>query len=132
MIQASFGPRRAEEADALRTRLLLCGSAMSFMGGLLSGTAPLRGRAGLEMVVPRPWTSGRPPGSGRSMTLRLAVQLYSIVGGTPAYRDGVGGRPSTEGSVADLGEWVGRQRAEQVQPAVSGGSVPAGGRARHT
>jgi hypothetical protein len=29
-----------------RVRLLLCGSAMSVMGGLLAGQAPLRGRAG--------------------------------------------------------------------------------------
>jgi hypothetical protein len=28
------------------------GSAMSFMGRLLSGNAPLRGRAGLELIVP--------------------------------------------------------------------------------
>jgi AAA+ ATPase superfamily predicted ATPase len=32
-------------------RLLLCGSAMSVMGHLLAGQAPLRGRAGLELVV---------------------------------------------------------------------------------
>jgi uncharacterized protein len=32
-------------------RLLLCGSAMSVMGRLLGGSAPLRGRAGLEMIV---------------------------------------------------------------------------------
>src|SRR5487761_1071599 len=33
------------------TRLLLCGSAMSVMGGLLAGSAPLRGRASLELLV---------------------------------------------------------------------------------
>jgi len=33
------------------TRFLLCGSAMSVMGGLLSGRAPLRGRAGLELMI---------------------------------------------------------------------------------
>jgi uncharacterized protein len=51
VIQAAFGPRREERLRS-RTRLLLCGSAMSFMGRLLSGTAPLHGRAGLEMIVP--------------------------------------------------------------------------------
>jgi hypothetical protein len=87
VIQAAFGPRREERLRS-RTRLLLCGSAMSFMGRLLSGTAPLRGRAGLEMLVPpldfrqaaRFWSAG---------DARLAVLLYSVVGGTPAYRDGV-------------------------------------------
>jgi uncharacterized protein len=87
-----------------RTRLLLCGSAMSFMGRLLSGTAPLLGRAGLEMIVPtldyrlaaQFWEIGDP---------QLAVLLYSIVGGTPAYRDGVAGGRGPQ-SVADLDAWV--------------------------
>jgi AAA+ ATPase superfamily predicted ATPase len=40
-------------------KLLLCGSAMSVMGGMLGGTAPLRGRASLELVVrPFPYRSG--------------------------------------------------------------------------
>jgi AAA+ ATPase superfamily predicted ATPase len=103
LIQAAFGPRREQRLRS-RTRLLLCGSAMSFMGRLLSGTAPLRGRAGLEMIV-------------STLDYRLAAQfweiedpvlgllLYSIVGGTPAYRDGVadGNGP---GSVEDLDRWV--------------------------
>lgn len=103
VIQAAFGPRREERLRS-KTRLLLCGSAMSFMGGLLSGTAPLRGRAGLEMVVPtldyrlaaRFWGIEDP---------HVAVLLYAIVGGTPAYRDGAaGGRGPA--SAADLDEWV--------------------------
>jgi hypothetical protein len=46
---------RALDPAAQRTntpvRLLLCGSALSFMGKLLSGPAPLRGLAGLELIV---------------------------------------------------------------------------------
>ena len=103
VIQAAFGPRREERLRS-RTRLLLCGSAMSFMGRLLSGTAPLRGRAGLEMIVPtldyrlatQFWEIGDP---------QLAVLLHSIVGGTPAYRDGVAGGRGPQ-SVADLDAWV--------------------------
>jgi uncharacterized protein len=103
VIQAAFGPRREERLRS-RTRLLLCGSAMSFMGRLLSGTAPLRGRAGLEMIVPtldyrlaaQFWGINDPT---------LAVLLYSIVGGTPAYRDGVAGGFGPR-SVADLDRWV--------------------------
>ncbi|OHV44246.1 ATPase [Pseudofrankia sp. BMG5.36] len=65
--------------------LLLCGSAMSVMGKLLAGTAPLRGRASLELVVhpfeypvaARFWGIGDP---------RLAVAHHAVVGGTPAYR----------------------------------------------
>ncbi|MBO0877325.1 MAG: ATP-binding protein [Pseudonocardia sp.] len=103
VIQAAFGPRREQRLRS-RTRLVLCGSAMSFMGSLLSGTAPLRGRAELEMIVPtldyrlaaQFWEIDDP---------RLAVLLYSIVGGTPAYRDGVAAGRAPQ-SMADLDSWV--------------------------
>lgn len=103
VIQAAFGPRRDERMRS-RTRLLLCGSAMSFMGRLLSGTAPLRGRAGLEMVVrtldyrqaAQFWGLSEP---------RLAALLYAVVGGTPAYRDGAAGGRAPR-SEEEFGEWV--------------------------
>jgi AAA+ ATPase superfamily predicted ATPase len=68
------------------TRFLLCGSAMSVMGGLLAGNAPLRGRSALELLVApfdyqtaaRFWGIQDDP--------RLAVLVHAIVGGTPAYR----------------------------------------------
>src|SRR5215470_2664396 len=41
--------RAVSESTAIS--LILCGSAMSVMGGLLTGSAPLRGRANLELVV---------------------------------------------------------------------------------
>ena len=58
---------------------------MSVMGGLLAGNAPLRGRAGLEMVIKpfgyrdaaRFWGVSDPG---------LAARLHAIAGGTPAYR----------------------------------------------
>jgi uncharacterized protein len=113
VIQAAFGPRREERLRS-RTRLLLCGSAMSFMGRLLSGTAPLRGRAGLEMIVPtldyrlaaQFWEIDNP---------HLAVLLYSVVGGTPAYRDGVVGGRGPQ-SVADLDPWVAESVLSRFSP----------------
>jgi uncharacterized protein len=113
VIQAAFGPRREERLRS-QSRLLLCGSAMSFMGRLLSGTAPLRGRAGLEMIVPtldyllaaRFWRIDDP---------RLAVLLFSIVGGTPAYRDGIAGGRGP-GSVADLNYWVAENVLSRFSP----------------
>ncbi|MET8980638.1 ATP-binding protein [Streptomyces sp. NPDC004539] len=74
------------QGEESRMRLLLCGSAMSVMGGLLASNAPLRGRAQLELVV-RPfgyraaadfWEVAADPA--------LAVRLHSVLGGTPAYR----------------------------------------------
>jgi AAA+ ATPase superfamily predicted ATPase len=81
--------QRALEPSAQRrntpVRLLLCGSALSFMGKLLAGSAPLQGRAGLELLVPTLdyrlarefWGIG---------DLRTAMLTNAIVGGTPAYR----------------------------------------------
>lgn len=90
--------------ESTPVRLILCGSALSLMGSLLAGTAPLRGRASLELVVPtldyrqarRFWELNDPA---------LAFLVHSIVGGTPAYR-----REFTLGDVprdhADFGPWV--------------------------
>ncbi len=74
-----------------RTRLILCGSALTTMSQLLGGGAPLRGRARMELVV-RPfrfreaaefWEAGHDP--------ELAFRLNALVGGTPAYKDMCGG-----------------------------------------
>ncbi|OHV42583.1 MULTISPECIES: ATP-binding protein [unclassified Pseudofrankia] len=105
IIQNVLAPRRAQRDDS-RTRLLLCGSAMSFMGGLLAGSAPLRGRAGLELVVP-------------TLDHRLAAQFWgiddpvtalkvnAIVGGTPAYRREFA-RDDTPSGPDDFDAWVTR------------------------
>ncbi|WP_436790535.1 AAA family ATPase [Yinghuangia sp. YIM S10712] len=98
-----------------RMRLLLCGSAMSVMGGLLAGSAPLRGRAQLELVM-RPfdfraaaqfWQVAEQPA--------LAVRLGAVLGGTPAYRrqflaDDV------PGDLADFDDWVCRAVMSPLSP----------------
>jgi AAA+ ATPase superfamily predicted ATPase len=71
--------------DGRATQLLLCGSAMSVMGGLLSGTAPLRGRANLELIV-KPFDYLLAAEFWKVTDPRLAILLHSVVGGTPAYR----------------------------------------------
>ncbi|MEV4237035.1 ATP-binding protein [Nocardia sp. NPDC049737] len=103
IIQSALAPRRAARLRS-RGRLLLCGSAMSFMGSLLSGGAPLRGRAGLELIVPTLdyrlaaefWGISDP---------KLAIQVHAIVGGTPAYRrEFVEG--DTPADIEDFDNWV--------------------------
>jgi hypothetical protein len=102
IIQRELGP--GGSGSGSRARLLLCGSAMSVMGGLLSGQAPLRGRAGLELIIhpfsyrdaARFWDIADP---------RLAVLVHSVLGGTPAYRREL----VRDDSPADLGDfdpWV--------------------------
>jgi uncharacterized protein len=113
ILQNAFGPLRDARVSS-RTRLLLCGSALSFMGNLLSGGAPLRGRAGLELVVATLdhqlaaefWEIDDP---------KLAVQVHAVVGGTPAYRKEFvrNDRPS---GLADFDDWVSRTALNPETP----------------
>lgn len=83
--------------------LLLCGSALSVMGGLLGGSAPLRGRAGMELVV-RPFPYRLAAEYWKVTDPRLAVLHNAVVGGTPAYRDFVSGE--SPASLAGFDRWV--------------------------
>ncbi|MEV4412705.1 ATP-binding protein [Catellatospora sp. NPDC049609] len=105
IIQAAFGPLRTERVES-QTRLLLCGSAMSFMGGLLAGNAPLRGRAGLELVV-RTLDHRLAAEFWELTDPRLAVMVNAVVGGTPAYRRELA-RNDSPADAADFDGWVTR------------------------
>jgi AAA+ ATPase superfamily predicted ATPase len=112
IIQRALDP--AARPGHTPVRLLLCGSALSFMGRLLSGNAPLRGRAGLELVVPtldyrlaaQFWDIADP---------RTAVLTHAVVGGTPAYR-----REFTQGDNPtgpdDFDDWVVRAVLNPARP----------------
>lgn len=112
-LQAIIG---AGVGDDLRRhpRILLCGSAMSFMGGLLSGTSPLYGRARLNLVVhslgyrdaAEFWNIDDP---------RLAVLTHSVVGGTPAYRREFVSDDVPEG-LDDFDDWVCRTVLNPARP----------------
>jgi uncharacterized protein len=98
-----------------RIRLLLCGSAMSVMGGLLASGAPLRGRAQLEMVI-------RPFGYlsaaefwGVAQDPELAIRLHAVLGGTPAYRRQFLA-DDAPASVADFGDWLARTVLSPLSP----------------
>lgn len=103
LLQAHLSPR-GKAVKSWRTRLVLCGSALSTMRGMLSGTAPLRGRASLELFV-HPfdyrdaaafWEVDHDPD--------LAMRLHALVGGTAAYRDMCGGTAPNSGG--ELDDWV--------------------------
>jgi uncharacterized protein len=83
IIQRELGPGGAGSGSSVR--LVLCGSAMSVMGGLLSGRAPLRGRASLELVL-HPFQYTDAAAFWGITDPRLAMLVHSVVGGTPAYR----------------------------------------------
>ncbi len=112
LIQRRLDP--GARRSAAPVRLLLCGSAMSFMGGLLSGGAPLRGRASLELVVPtfdyrlaaRFWNLD---------DYRTAVLTNAVVGGTPAYRREFS-QDDTPAGPADFDAWVIRAVLNPARP----------------
>ncbi|MGP3911856.1 ATP-binding protein [Nonomuraea sp. 10N515B] len=83
IVQRELGPGGSGRESA--ARLILCGSAMSVMGGLLSGQAPLRGRAGLELMI-HPFRYRDAAEFWGITDPRLAILVHAIVGGTPAYR----------------------------------------------
>ena len=83
VLSSALGPnvRRREPG---RTRLILCGSAIAMMSSLTAGEAPLRGRAGMELVVQaedyraaRAWLDD----AGHD----LAVSVHAVIGGVVGY-----------------------------------------------
>jgi AAA+ ATPase superfamily predicted ATPase len=102
LLQRALDPRGPARRGS--ARLLLCGSALSVMGRLLAGGAPLRGRASLELIV-RPLdyrTAARFWGLDDP---RLAVLVHAVVGGTPAYRREFVAGDAPE-SLEDFDDWV--------------------------
>lgn len=90
-----------------RTRMILCGSALTTMSQLLGGGAPLRGRALLELVV-RPFGFREAAGFWEvAHDPELAFRLHALVGGTPAYKDMCGGAGPR--SLDELDRWVQRR-----------------------
>ncbi|MGH3544546.1 MAG: AAA family ATPase [Mycobacteriales bacterium] len=85
-------------------KLLLCGSAMAVMGKLLAGSAPLRGRAGMELLI-RPFDYRAAAQFWGLEDTRLAILVNAIVGGTPAYRHAFV-RGDTPASIEDFDAWV--------------------------
>jgi len=92
LIQSALSPRgRARRSS--RTRLVLCGSALTTMRGLLSGGAPLRGRAVKELMI-HPFGYRDAARFWRVDDPDLAFRVHALVGGTPAYLDMSGGPPT--------------------------------------
>ena len=83
------------------------------MRGLLAGSAPLRGRAKLELLV-QPFDYRDAAGFwGLLDDPELAFQVHALVGGTPAYLDMCVDRPD---SVAEFDDWVIRRLLHPASP----------------
>lgn len=103
ILQSLLSPRGAART-ATQTRLVVCGSAISVMRHLLAGTAPLRGRAALEMMVHPFNFRDAATYWGLDGQWEAALTLHALVGGTPAYRDFAAA--DLPESLADMDRWV--------------------------
>ncbi|MDE0318841.1 MAG: hypothetical protein OXI97_03085 [Acidimicrobiaceae bacterium] len=84
--------------------LVLCGSAMSVMSGLLHGAAPLRGRAALNMaLLPFDYRDARR--FWKIEDASTALLLDAVVGGVPGHRDLVEAI-DVPSSPDDFGDWM--------------------------
>ena len=83
-LTTALGPA-ALRGSTSRARLVLCGSAIAVMRALTGGEAPLRGRAGLELIMQpddfRVAATRLPAKAG----LDTAVRVYSVIGGVVGY-----------------------------------------------
>lgn len=101
---AALGPRGRRRQGG-RTRLILCGSAIALMRALTAGEAPLRGRAGLELVmqpfgyraVARKLASEAP--------LELAARVWAVLGGVIGYYTDMVDH-DLPASPADFDRWI--------------------------
>lgn len=115
IVQALYdeiGPGSMSERVPLR--LILCGSAISVMSGLLSGTKALRGRGALELRV-------KPFGFREARTfwgignVAAAFVHNALIGGTPGYRELVP-NPLVPEDSAKIGDWLARNVLRPTAP----------------
>jgi len=85
-------------------RLVLCGSALSVMTGLLSGQRALRGRVATTVRVDPFDYREAASYWGVAGNWPVAIRLHAIVGGTPGYRDLLGLDPPHD--LAAIGVWL--------------------------
>lgn len=102
VLQRALSPRSVARMPG-QVRLILCGSAFTVMRGLLGASAPLRGRARLELLVQPFDFRDAAAFWGVLHDPALAFQLHALVGGTPAYRAMCVDHPD---SIAGFDDWV--------------------------
>lgn len=103
-IAAALGPA-GRRANPGRARLILCGSAIAMMRALTAGEAPLRGRAGFELVMQpfdfREASKRHAPDA----PLNLATRIHAVIGGVIGYATDMVDHDLPDG-LDDFDRWV--------------------------
>ncbi|HEX9887037.1 MAG TPA: hypothetical protein VGA70_11145 [Longimicrobiales bacterium] len=94
--------------EAGRARLILCGSALAMMRSLTTGEVPLRGRAGLELVMRPLDFRGARDTYLRSRDPDLALRVFSVIGGVIGYASDMVDHDLPAGP-DDFHRWVARR-----------------------
>ena len=110
VLATTLGPGRRPRGQSGRPRLVLCGSAIAMMRALTVGEAPLRGRAGLELVMQ--------PDDFRTAATRLAAtrlaapedrelaaRVFAVIGGVVGYATDMANHDLPT-SLGDFERWV--------------------------
>ncbi len=107
IVARALGPGSRRSGPG-RSRLVLCGSAVAMMRSLTAGEAPLRGRAGLELVMQPLDFRGARERMLPDADLTLAVRLYSVIGGVIGYATDMVDHDLPEDE-ADFDRWISRR-----------------------
>ncbi|WP_419855075.1 AAA family ATPase [Candidatus Poriferisodalis sp.] len=84
--------------------IIVCGSAMSVMTGILSGTSPMRGRASLDMSLGSfDYRQSRDYWGFADAAIALSVD--AVVGGAAGYKDLTAGAGVPQ-NLDELGQWI--------------------------
>ena len=104
ILTAALGPGALRKSES-KARLILCGSAIALMRALTEGEAPLRGRAGLELVMQpddfRIAATRLPVGAG----LETAARVFAVIGGVVGYATDMVNFDLPSGK-ADIDRWI--------------------------
>jgi hypothetical protein len=93
---------RSKDEGWPAVRLILCGSAISVMAGLLEGQGALRGRAQTSLLM-RPFSHRESARFWGITGPNLAFRVHAVLGGTPGYRELVRSVPA---SIEEFDTWV--------------------------
>jgi len=84
VIASALGPGSRRRSES-RVRLVLCGSAIAMMRELTAADAPLRGRAGLELVAQPDDFRSAAQHLPRPEDLDTALKCFAVIGGVVGY-----------------------------------------------